>query len=311
MSLFVHVELLHDNERREPVVVPGREKQLTPIVGVTKSTMHRIIHPPNDHMAPQTLGVFAFTDLSVRQEGRYRLRFHLYEIRDAEGVHLTFVDSDAFQVYPAKGFPGMEQSTMFTDLLKKHGIKVRVSKSIRMTKKNTQVEPESSPQKFAPEGDAQRRIQVTSNVQYSSPDWVPDTFLNIAKIYSFNLGIKWKIARPMSRDRIMDWEVIPLPTFRDQFCHPLITRLPRLRQIRPLHLNVSAITNEPVVVAIILIPLPFILPLPTAEATISATVIAPIITTVGVEWSIVDIIVLVSMIVTRVPLLVPSAPARP
>ena len=132
MMLFLQVSLVHADHR--PVVVVGRERQMSPIVGVTTSTMHRITLPntPEWHRTSgQLTGVFAFTDLSIRQEGAYRLKFDLFELVNGEAVFRTLIYSDEFKVYPAKSFPGMAQSTDFTDVLKKHGIRVRVSKSVR------------------------------------------------------------------------------------------------------------------------------------------------------------------------------------
>jgi Velvet factor len=93
--------------------------------------MHRITLPATHTHGPRIVGVFAFTDLSVRQEGHYRLRFDVFEISSATIYHRAHVISDEFRVYAAKSFPGMAQSTDFTDTLKKHGIRVRVSKTIR------------------------------------------------------------------------------------------------------------------------------------------------------------------------------------
>lgn len=136
MSFFLQVVLVH-HDTLEPVVVPARERQMSALVGVTNTTLHKITLPAEaEKRRPASLeGVFAFTDLSVRQEGDYRLQFHLYEIVGGETIHRADVKSDKFHVYAAKGFPGMEQSTSFTDVLKKHGIRVRVSKSARASKK--------------------------------------------------------------------------------------------------------------------------------------------------------------------------------
>jgi hypothetical protein len=153
MMLFLQVSLVTVNE--EPVVVVGRERQMSPIVGVTTATMHRITLPtdwprPEGHI----VGVFAFTDLSIRQEGTYRLMFDLFELTNGEAVWRSKITSAVFRVYPAKSFPGMAQSTDFTDILKKHGIRVRVSKSVRNSKKeltNMGAAPPTS--KFRPESD--------------------------------------------------------------------------------------------------------------------------------------------------------------
>lgn len=162
-TYFLQV-LLVTCDTLQPVVVPAREKQMTAIVGVTNTTLHRINVPTENGGAVDPWGVFAFTDLSVRQEGDYRLQFHLYEIIGGEVVHRARAESDRFHVYAAKGFPGMEQSTAFTDLLKKHGIRVRVSKSIRATKKfTTKVTTDSTFQKFDPEG--QQRLLINPNLR--------------------------------------------------------------------------------------------------------------------------------------------------
>jgi hypothetical protein len=166
MNLLCYVVLVHADSL-EPVIVPARERQITALVGVTNTTLHRILAPldpernPNGAYVQQ--GVFAFTDLSVRQEGYYRLQFHLFELVNGESVPLCKHDSERFRVFAAKGFPGMEQSTVFTDILKKHGIRVRVSKSIRASKKITsKVVSESSLAKFDPEEGLQHRVIATS-----------------------------------------------------------------------------------------------------------------------------------------------------
>jgi len=175
MFLFLTVTLV--DQEYKPVVVQNRERQMTPLVGVTNTTLHRITVPDKDHSSQSVLqGVFALTDLSVRQEGLYHLRFDLFEIVDGETLHRTEVYSDKFQVYPAKSFPGMQQSTPYTDNLKKHGIRVRVSKSIRTSKtRANQVDPES---KLDPDVGEQHRLQNTANAQRHHP-YAPEMNHNV------------------------------------------------------------------------------------------------------------------------------------
>jgi hypothetical protein len=155
--LFVQVSLVN-RVTNEPVVVQGRERQMSAIVGVTSSTMHKITVPVGSRRQSGTLGVFAFTDLSVRQEGHYKLRFDLFEITGGEAVHRALQYSEGFHVYAAKQFPGMAQSTDFTDILKKHGIRVRVSKSIRGTgRKDPKLLQDG---KFSPES---CRLRINTN----------------------------------------------------------------------------------------------------------------------------------------------------
>jgi hypothetical protein len=138
--LVMHVTLVDQDFK--PVMVQNRERQMTALVGVTNTTLHRITLQDENSRSQTIKGVFAFTDLSVRQEGLYYLRFDLFEIRNGEILHRTECFSSQFRVYPAKTFPGMKTSTPFTDQLKKVGIRVRVSKSIRTAKSRAnQVDP--------------------------------------------------------------------------------------------------------------------------------------------------------------------------
>ena len=140
MSLIMQVTLVDQDYK--PVMVQNRERQMTALVGVTNTTLHRITLTDETTRSQIIKGVFAFTDLSVRQEGMYYLLFNLFEVRKGEIIHRTECLSDQFKVYPAKTFPGMKTSTAFTDQLKKVGIRVRVSKSIRTAKtRANQVDP--------------------------------------------------------------------------------------------------------------------------------------------------------------------------
>lgn len=53
-------------------------------------------------------GFFVFPDLSIRVEGRYRLKLCLFETIGHEVHHCKSVYSTPFNVYTAKRFPGME-----------------------------------------------------------------------------------------------------------------------------------------------------------------------------------------------------------
>ncbi|KAJ3153318.1 hypothetical protein HDU86_005273 [Geranomyces michiganensis] len=77
---------------------------------------------------------FVFPDLSVRMEGTYRLKFSLFEIINTEIYHCTSICSDAFNVYPAKKFPGMEESTFLSRTFAEQGLKIRIRKELRMRK---------------------------------------------------------------------------------------------------------------------------------------------------------------------------------
>ena len=79
---------------------------------------------------------FIFPDLSVRQTGRYRLRFTLMKvpmhemIEGGQGSIAAVVDSDIFEVYVAGAFPGMSASSHLIKELKRQGAAVSLKKGI-------------------------------------------------------------------------------------------------------------------------------------------------------------------------------------
>jgi Velvet factor len=140
------------------VRIQNREHQMTPVVGVSNTSFHRITMPrtENEHLH-DIIPVFAFTDLSVRQEGVFKLRFNLFELTSGMSIHRAEAYSREFQVFSAKNFPGMEPSTPFTECLKKHGLRVRVSKSIRTAKSHARVLKLDHPVKGDHEGHSMPR----------------------------------------------------------------------------------------------------------------------------------------------------------
>ena len=77
---------------------------------------------------------YIFSDLSCRQNGKYRLQFTLIPVDMTTVVPggraetITTVTSDIFEVYSAKDFPGMLPSSALTKELKRQGAQVPVKK---------------------------------------------------------------------------------------------------------------------------------------------------------------------------------------
>ena len=77
---------------------------------------------------------FIFPDLSIRQTGKYRLRFTLMKvpmlnmIEGGESTVAASVDSDIFEVYVAGHFPGMSPSSTLIKELKRQGAAVSLKK---------------------------------------------------------------------------------------------------------------------------------------------------------------------------------------
>ncbi|RKP38260.1 velvet factor [Dimargaris cristalligena] len=69
---------------------------------------------------------FVFPDLSIRLEGVYRLKFHLYELVDTMVYFRHCIISDPFTVYSPKRFPGMTESTELSKAFANQGLKIRV-----------------------------------------------------------------------------------------------------------------------------------------------------------------------------------------
>jgi len=103
---------------------------------------------------PNPAGYFIFPDLSVRHEGRYRLRFGLYEHSNEETsfnqpqdplesrefcTHRLDVKSKAFTVFSAKKFPGLAESTSLSRIVAEQGCRVRIRRDVRMRRRNERV----------------------------------------------------------------------------------------------------------------------------------------------------------------------------
>ncbi|KAJ2724671.1 hypothetical protein GGI07_001823 [Coemansia sp. Benny D115] len=77
---------------------------------------------------------FIFHDLSVRTEGQFRLKFQ-FTIIPSEEDPRAFVESVAwsnmFEVYSAKTFPGMTDSTNLSKAFASQGIKITIRKNSR------------------------------------------------------------------------------------------------------------------------------------------------------------------------------------
>lgn len=149
---------------------------------------------------PYAAAYFIFSDLSVRHEGWYRLKFHLFEQnKRKEDLDLNiplsnmiestsenpqppnsqeqmanrmYVYSEPFQVFSAKKFPGLQNSTQLSQQLADQGIRVRIRREIRQRtdkgRKGTGKYPE----------DEQRSIRSLSHDRAGSIDgyaYPPDT----------------------------------------------------------------------------------------------------------------------------------------
>ncbi|KAF2478718.1 velvet factor-domain-containing protein, partial [Neohortaea acidophila] len=105
---------------------------------------------------PTRAGYFIFPDLSVRHEGKYRIVFSLFEeVKDAKDEdciadhekpigwrngyisHRVEIRSQPFNVYSAKKFPGLAESTPLSRMVADQGCRVRIRRDVRMRRRDT------------------------------------------------------------------------------------------------------------------------------------------------------------------------------
>jgi hypothetical protein len=134
----MQVELLYGDSKYPVPPVSFQNRDMMPLVGDRTVFVQRA-YSSEETEFPDYKGVFAFSDLSVRQEGVYRLRFSLFEIIGVDVFFRGEIVSLPFKTYTPKQFPGMQSSTEATADLKKNGIRMRWKKSIRANPKKFDV----------------------------------------------------------------------------------------------------------------------------------------------------------------------------
>ncbi|KAL0088591.1 velvet factor [Phycomyces blakesleeanus] len=76
-------------------------------------------------------GFFIFGDLSVKVEGRFRLKFTLFEITASGANASVAMFSEIFTVYSARSFSGMLDSTFLSRTFSDQGARIRIRKEHR------------------------------------------------------------------------------------------------------------------------------------------------------------------------------------
>lgn len=142
--LFASVTLFK-SEADEPVDA-APDKVLT---GTLVSSLHRLKDVSN-----KDGGFFVFGDVSVKMQGTFRLHFTLFNFdTDTNEMRcLTSVTSAKFKVLMAKDFRGMEESTYLSRAFADQGVRLRLRKEARATKRSfqaydSQEETASSPKR--------------------------------------------------------------------------------------------------------------------------------------------------------------------
>ncbi|KAL1921356.1 uncharacterized protein VTP21DRAFT_11072 [Calcarisporiella thermophila] len=125
---FMYASLVSEDCSKELHLLPDGKTRTT--TGSMVSSLYHLKDADNTDAA-----FFVFSDISVRMEGRYRLKLSLFEFFGNEVHHCRSIYSDVFTVYSAKKFPGMEESTFLSRSFADQGLKIRIRKETRVRRR--------------------------------------------------------------------------------------------------------------------------------------------------------------------------------
>ncbi|KAJ3342985.1 hypothetical protein HDU83_005845 [Entophlyctis luteolus] len=128
---FMYASLIDpDVDEEINILHDGKTRSMT---GSIVSSLYRLRDLDNKEGA-----FFVFPDLSVRKEGKFRLKFSLFEICDTEMFFCASIVSNIFTVYSSKKFPGTDETTFLSKAFADQGIKIRVRKETRVRRSSVQ-----------------------------------------------------------------------------------------------------------------------------------------------------------------------------
>ncbi|KAI1316879.1 hypothetical protein EDD11_009369 [Mortierella claussenii] len=117
--LFMCCNLVHADDVSGEIVAPAHRA----LAGTVVSSLNRLKDVDNSDG-----GFFVFGDMSVRIEGRFCLRFTLFELIEGEVVQVMTSVSNPMTVYSSKAFPGMSESTFLSRCFSDQGVRIRIRK---------------------------------------------------------------------------------------------------------------------------------------------------------------------------------------
>lgn len=143
-----------------------QEEAACALGGTLVSSLHKV----KDINGNGDSAFFVFGDLSVKLEGFFKLNFTLFEVRGKEVEYIKDVTSAPFQVYSAKTWPGMGESTPLTRMLSDQGIRLRLRKEPRFRLNPTgPASDDYAPRRYTPrrsksvvEAEARRQSQASA-----------------------------------------------------------------------------------------------------------------------------------------------------
>ncbi|KAG0210087.1 hypothetical protein BGX33_005149 [Mortierella sp. NVP41] len=117
--LFMCCNLVHADDPNGEIVAPAHRA----LAGTVVSSLNRLKDVDNSDG-----GFFVFGDISVRIEGRFCLRFTLFELIEGQVVHVMTSISGPMTVHSSKTFPGMSESTFLSRSFSDQGVRIRIRK---------------------------------------------------------------------------------------------------------------------------------------------------------------------------------------
>lgn len=106
--------------------------------GTTVSSLYRLRDVDNSDG-----GFFVFGDLAVKKEGKFKLRFSLFEIVEGQVQNRKTILSDTFTVFIPKHFPGPFEATFLSRTFSDQGVKMRIRKEHRLQSRKRKNESRS------------------------------------------------------------------------------------------------------------------------------------------------------------------------
>ncbi|KAJ6489843.1 velvet factor-domain-containing protein [Mycena sanguinolenta] len=116
--------------------VTESSKRTASLFGTTFVEPHKVTFPDKN----QKQIVFTFSDLAVKLEGHFILRYRFFDLFSngkSDGSSSVLAESygDSFKIYSSKEAPPLKESTTLTKCLAKHGVSVRVRQNPRPPRK--------------------------------------------------------------------------------------------------------------------------------------------------------------------------------
>ncbi|KAL7321307.1 hypothetical protein PS15m_001092 [Mucor circinelloides] len=103
--------------------------------GSTVSSLYRLRDIDNSDG-----GFFVFGDLAVKKEGKFKLKFSLFEIVEGQVENKRTMLSDTFTVFIPKQFPGPVEATFLSRTFSDQGVKMRIRKEHRLQSRKRKLE---------------------------------------------------------------------------------------------------------------------------------------------------------------------------